>query len=173
MFDFIKTTAIAAVAALTVGSAASALTFVSNGDAVVISGSEQFIGDVEAGAGGAGSWSVNFTSNTDPLGAEALVTIGPLNFAGFFKNIVMSWQDAMGNMLSSTAVVSNTPVTLATTFTAPNQSQSLVFTWTKSLAGANFDVEVQVAAVPLPAGGLLLIGGLAGLAGLRRRKANV
>jgi hypothetical protein len=172
MFDFIKTSAIAAVAALSLGSAASAITFIADGDSVMIAGNEQFIGGVTA-AGGAGSWSVNFTSTTDPLGAEALVTIGPINFTGFFKNVVMSWTDAMGSILSSTALVSNTPVTLATTFTAPNLSQNLVFTWDKSLAGANFDVEVQVAAVPLPAGGLLLIGGLAGLAGLRRRKANV
>lgn len=37
-------------------------------------------------------------------------------------------------------------------------------------ASASFSATAQVGAVPLPAGGLLLLSGLAGVAGLKRRK---
>ena len=47
----------------------------------------------------------------------------------------------------------------------------LVFSAGKpALEYANLRVSPQISAVPLPAGGLLLLGALAGIAALRRRK---
>ena len=43
---------------------------------------------------------------------------------------------------------------------------------TAALAALNSATSLAVSAVPLPAGGLLLISGLAGIAGLNRRKKN-
>lgn len=57
------------------------------------------------------------------------------------------------------------------TFTAGNTGTSSLFF--ENLGGDNRGVvidDIVLSAVPLPAGGLLLIGGIAALAGLRRRK---
>lgn len=56
-----------------------------------------------------------------------------------------------------------------TAFSGPNDlSQWLVMAWAGSLAGATFDVEIS--AVPLPAGLLLIITAFAGLAIVGRRR---
>ena len=59
-------------------------------------------------------------------------------------------------------------------FLSPDSlSQSLVFSWTDSLAGAGFDFEVEVSPIPLPAAGLMLLTGIAGLGAIRSRRKAV
>ena len=109
-----------------------------------------------------------FNADTDPVNAEASATIGRIAL-GQFKNLTMSWLDA-GNAVLSTINLARGETLLATVFTAPNLTQSLVFSWTGSKNGAGFDVEVAAAVVPVPAAGFLLLGALGGIAALRRRK---
>ena len=78
--------------------------------------------------------------------------------------------DDAGNAVLSTINLARGETLLATVFTAPNLTQSLVFSWTGSKNGAGFDVEVAAAVVPVPAAGFLLLGALGGIAALRRRK---
>lgn len=168
-FDKLKYVAVAAVLSAA-PLAASAATLLEDGNTYTIGYAEQeFYGDVNSGAGGAGFWEVLFNADTDPVGSSASATIGRI-VAGQFSNLVMSWYDAGHNLLSSTSIVVG-ETTLATVFTAPNMSQYLNFAWTGSSVRAGFDVEV-VAAVPVPAAGFLLVGALGGLAALRRRKST-
>lgn len=166
MFDTLKYMAVAATLALAPVSA-SAVTFVQDGETHSIGNGSEFIGDVSA-AGGAGEWAVQFDSAVDPLQATVFATIGRINFANF-ANLMMAWEDLGGTVLSS-LTFSRGDNELTTLFAAPNLSQVLRISWTDSFAGANFDVEVA-ASVPVPAGGLMLVGALGGLAALRRRKS--
>ncbi len=166
MFSKMKYLAVAAVLAVT-PLVASAATLIEDGNSYTIGYAEdEFFGNIDS-VGGAGSWSVVFNADADPVSAESSATIGNIVFKQF-KNLTMSWLDSGMNVLSTINIGVGDTV-LSTVFTVPNLSQTLLFTWTNSTAGAGFDVEVA-AAVPLPAGGLLLIGALGGIAALRRRK---
>ena len=149
---------------------ANAAVFIEDGDTHAISAGSEFFGDVEAGLGGAGAWNVQFNSTTDPLQATALATIGPI-VSNQFQNLVMSWVSvATGNTLAAIAIVPSS-VSLGTTFASPNNlEQFLRITWTGATANAAFDVEVS--AVPLPAGLVLLLSGLMGLGFLGRSRAK-
>ena len=167
MFSEIKYMAIAAVLALT-PVVASAATLIEDGNTYTIGYAEtEFFGLVGPVSTGAGSWSVVFNADNDPVNAEASATVGRF-VLGQFTNLTMSWLGAMNQVLSTTSLgIGNT--FLSTVFTVPDLGQTLVFNWTDAKRGAGFDVEVA-AAVPVPAAGFLLIGALGGLAALRRRK---
>jgi hypothetical protein len=173
MFKFARNTflALTAVAAMS-ATAAEAVTVVAENGVYSIGYGDEFIGSVEAD-GGAGSWFVQFDSTEDPLLANTSATIGPV-VSGTFTNLVMSWVSVSSSSVLSSISVTNPGASLDTIFRlvglgGDDSQQYLIFTWDDSLDGAEFDFEV-VAAVPLPAGGLLLIGALGGLAALRRRK---
>jgi len=176
LMNKITTIAAAGVLAAGLATAADAVTIVSENGSYDISGLEQFIGGVVA-SGGAGSWEVRFNSLFDPLSAMATATVGNI-VAGTFTNLQMSWVAVSDDFVLASTPITPPTVSLATVFTVngilggDDINQWLRFTWDNSLAGANFDFEVQVSAVPLPAGGLLLIGALGGLALLRRRKST-
>jgi hypothetical protein len=174
MLDFARNAFLGAAAALTLGvTDAAAVTVVAENGVYDIGYGDAFIGDVEA-SGGAGSWRVQFDATEDPLLAGASATVGPI-VSGTFTNLVMSWIAVSDNFNLGSIAVTNPGAALDTTFAlvgvwgGDDSRQWLVFSWDNSLAGASFDFEVA-AAVPLPAGGLLLIGALGGLAALRRRK---
>ena len=170
-----RLTGLAAVAALATGLAATsagAVTVVSDGDSVNIGpGLETtFIGDVKDASGGAGMFEVTFNSST-AAGAEARVSILE-GVASTFEDLTMAWVGEDGTEISS-ASVAPVVTSLSTMFMDPDSlSQSLVFSWTDSLVNVGFDFEVEVSPIPVPAAGLLLLTGIAGLGAIRsRRKA--
>jgi hypothetical protein len=169
-----KFAGLAAAAVLFSGVAATtagAVTVVSNGGAYDVgSGLEtQFIGDVMGSSGGAGMYQVTFNS-TSAGSAEARVTIGEI-VASTFADLTMSWVGGDGTVSTD---VSPVVTSLGTLFVDPDAlSKTLVFAWSDSLIASGFDFEVEISPIPVPAAGLLLLTGIAGLGALRsRRKAS-
>lgn len=174
MLSFARKAFLGASAALVLGvTDVAAVTVVAENGVYDIGYGDEFVGSVES-SGGAGTWLVRFDATEDPLLANASATIGRI-VSGTFTNLVMSWIAVSDNFVLGSASVTNPGVDLDTVFAligvfgGDDSSQWLVFSWDDSQAGVEFDFEVA-AAVPLPAGGLLLIFALGGLAALRRRK---
>ncbi|WP_209509842.1 MULTISPECIES: VPLPA-CTERM sorting domain-containing protein [unclassified Ruegeria] len=176
MLKSFKMVAVALAAVVTMAGSASALTSVSAGGSYDITSDNAFIGNVivdtsQPGGTGPGTYSVNFTSPLTPLLSKANASV-TLNVSKAFTGLSMSWIDAATNSVISTAAVLTGVTTLNSTFTAANTSgQNLVFSWAGvANTGGNVGFDFDVAAVPLPAGGLLLLTALGGLAVARRRK---
>ena len=177
MLNLLKTSAVAAVVA-TAPIAASALTVITDGSVNEVILGELYLSSDIQGDGGAGEWTAKFfypaPEDTSSVPATVSATIGAGTLSAF-TGLTMAWHAADGMMTVgaelSSADVAAPQTILATTFEAPNFDQYLVVSWEGSTDGVDFDVEVQVAAVPVPAAGLMLLTALGGAAALRRRKS--
>ncbi len=173
MLKTLKMTVAAAAAVMVMTGSASALTAVTAGNSYDITSDNLFIGAASSN-GGAGSYSVTFTSPTDPLvgKSNASVTLGVLST---FKGLTVSWLDSATSSVLNTATVIAGITSLNTTFSGASLSQKLVFNWSDSQltsSGRPVKFDFDVSAVPLPAGGLLLLTALGGLGMVRRRKTG-
>lgn len=185
MFDFVKKTALAAAVAFAVIPAAAS--------AAVVNMTPTF---TNVGVGGGGPYNLNAIGvdnfrwdNKDFSGADAggalfgfeftadnlpqpTSTTVTLNLLGEFTGFQMAWSndttlDAGDLFFAAPTNVLDLGVSrLATTFTSV--PKYLIVSYDAVKTGGNIDI--RVAAVPLPAGGLLLLGALGGLAALRRRR---
>ncbi len=182
MIGYIRTLAIAAVAAFGLSGAAAqaAVVNINDGDTInpINPGDNYLFEQVLTGTGGAGSFS--FTFMADPADAPLPVLAATANLfsvtGATLAGAYLSWFDGtdtvtemLGDITFGSTVL-GVGGALSTLFTDPDAlTQVLTLGW-ESRSG-NIQVSVNVAAIPLPAGGLLLIGALGGLAVLRRRKA--
>ena len=126
---------------------------------------------------------MGFTSNVD-LSADAVASI-TIPASSFFTNLELSWFNTkdiavpivigdFSGLLAGT--ISVTPILnfLSSTFSAGagTLSQFLVVSWDTAVDGAGFDISVT-STIPLPAGLLLILTGIGGLAVVGRRRREV
>lgn len=129
--------------------------------------------------GSTGLISRTITFIADAADAPLPVIASNLTLTGVSGTVVnpfLSWFDGTSTITAvfENITFGNTTIgvgtVLATMFEAPDAlSQTLSFGW-ESFTGDAIQVSLQVSTVPLPAGGLLLLTALGGVAVLRRRR---
>lgn len=119
--------------------------------------------------GGDAAGSVSFTfTNAALSSATAGVTQGTvLQFTGSFDGVTVAWANGGSQ---SVAPNTNAIINISTLITG-GSSDVLTVSW-GAVSGAKANIDLDIAAVPLPAGGLLLTTALVGAAGLRRKRRN-
>lgn len=163
---------IAACAALLPMAASASTVVIQGGGPYDVQSDNLFFGMVSSGAGGAGSFTVDFFNPSGSVTAiaDAAVTSAAVNT--LFTDLNISWLD--GVTLNTIVQVAGVD-TLSTLFTDMFQSQRLVFDWSDSIAGTGFgfDVETEISEVPIPAALPLFFSALFGLGFASRSRRKV
>ena len=171
-FTKIATAAIASTM-LMVGAASASTVALNNGDIInpMAAGTTYTYEEIFTSAGGADTRSFQFAVASTPMTVSAinLTLTGKQNR---FSNPFMSWYDAATNTTTFAAFnyITGTgwSASLSQLFTS-TALNTLTIGWSGHKAPVQ--ISLQIAAVPLPAGGLLLAGAIGGVAALRRRKS--
>lgn len=175
----------AVVTALAVGlvaasqSLAATVDLVAGGTVSPVNPSDSYVYDeILEGAGGAGSRSFTFVVDGSDAPLPMTAAAAHLRLTGNLVGAFLSWFDG-----TTTTTVNLDPIiyygmpymwtgALQTLFTSPDKlTQTVTIGWT-SYRGP-IQLSLAVAAVPLPAGGVLLLGALGGLAMVRRRRKTM
>lgn len=173
MFDLLKKTAVAAAVSIAMlPAAASAVTLdatnnITNTGSFDIFGGPYFFGASFSGTDTSGMFSFDFF-NSSATDKTVGVTVGTVlqSTAKFIGGVTAEWLNGNSIFIPE----GKTQVFEITTLLAAGSSDTLKITFGDPSGGGRADIDLTVAAVPLPAGGLLLLGALGGLAALRRRK---
>ncbi|WP_096788003.1 VPLPA-CTERM sorting domain-containing protein [Rhodobacter sp. CZR27] len=179
MFDFMKGSLLAFATALAVGfggQADAGTVHLEDGVSYVLNEDDIYIYESGRELINTGVVDLDFAfQGSDGLLASALT--GNITIRGVIDGLYMQWRNINGGIVTQALFPTNPTslgqhsydATLSTLFTSPDLlMQTLHLGWTRAV---NAQISLNVAAVPLPAGGLLLVTALGGLAFLRRRKA--
>ena len=177
MVNFLKKAALAAAVVMSFGGAANAATLNTGVNDIALN--QVYFYQETMPAGGADSRT--FTLNSlIPLNLTGSVVTLTLKTVNAIINPSVTLKDLLGTVALVPVYSSQTSVIYEfdTAFNVINGlSKDLIIGWdaiTSTIpdeGGAQFQVQIATSAVPVPAGGLLLLGALGGLAALRRRKA--
>jgi hypothetical protein len=168
-----------AFAAFAATSAFSATVTLTNGGAYTFAqGDDYLFSSPIAASGKAGKVSFTFLSDNAALPFILGATAGSIKMAGNLVTPTLSWSvgktivEAMALTPSYTgASITGYNGSLNSMFPKGSQAQTLTLNWSK-VTGSTF-LAVAVAAVPLPAGLLMLAAAIGALLALRRRRATV
>ena len=170
----IKTAFAAAAFAVMPVLASSAVIPITDGGTTNINGKNDdlfvFNVDTDAGTNPTQDFEHTFVLNANGAGtAETSLTV---TLANLFTGLMAEWIDTVTNtVLASTTPDADGDMILSTVFGDPDTlSQTLRISFTDAGGAPDFDGQVQVSVVPLPAGVLLMGTALGGLAVARRRK---
>lgn len=139
----------------------------SNGGSYDINSGPFFWDATFTGADGAGSVSFTFGNNSTGTSTVGVTQGTVLQFSGQFDGVTVSW----GNGSSQTVAPGQNAILNVSSLLAAGGSDTLTVAW-GAVSGVKANIDIDVAAVPLPAGFLLLGTALVGAGAFAtRRKA--
>lgn len=157
-------------AALLPLAAEAATVMIQGGGPYDVQSDNLFFGVVSPGAGGPGSFTIDFFNPSGSVIAIADAAVTSAAVDTLFSDLTISWLDGVTlNTLVQSAGID----TLTTEFSGMFQAQRLAFTWSGSVPGSGFGFDVETSEVPIPAALPLFLSALFGLsfAASRRRKS--
>ena len=174
-----KTLLAAAVTFAFVGAGSAAtLTPGPGSNAIIVDEAYDFSTDIVPNTADSLVFNLDVAAADAPILAEAAVST--LELSSDFVGLTVTLTNASGTtaILPTTTSASGSIYDMSTIFDSGDLSQTITISWTgvtdvkpgKGKAHVDLSIITSAAPIPLPAGGLLLISALGGIAGLRRRK---